>query len=252
MRPGTVRLFLSLLAVAAAALLSVSCASIAPEAVEEPLRVTRFAAGASGSRPLVVFLPGRWDSAGDFRRQGLLRALEQAGWSAEVWAVDLEVRHFRDGRVAERLQHDVLAAIPPDRLFCTFLLGISMGGLAAILADQATPAPWNLVLLSPYIGELPRDVPGPDGGSQPRWEERIFREVERWAADRPLTARVWLGFGSGDRLAPQQRWLAAHLPADQVAEVAGGHDWPTWRRLFALLLQRIPRDSWGVSGLKGR
>lgn len=249
MRPGTVRLLLSLLAVATPALLFVSCASLAPESVEEPLRVTRFAAGASGSRPLVVFLPGRWDSPGDFRRHGLLRALEQAGWSAEVWAVDLKVRHFRDGRVAERLQRDVLAAIPPERLSCTLLLGISMGGLAAILADQATRAPWNLVLLSPYIGELPQDVLRSDGRSQPRWEERIFREVERWAADRPLTARVWLGFGSGDRLAPQQRWLAARLPADQVVEVPGGHDWPTWRRLFAQLLQRLHWDSCKVPGL---
>lgn len=251
MRRPTAHLWPCLLVVSAGVLFGLSCRTTTPNADEQPLRFLRFAVGEGRSQRLVVFLPGRWDSPRDVQRRGLLQELELAGWSAEVWAVDLSVRHFRDGRVAERLQRSVVAAIPAERLPCTLVLGISMGGLAAILADQATRAPWTLVLLSPYIGELPQAPHSAERGTPPRWEEQVFREVERWSGDRLLEGRVWLGFGTADRLAVQQRWLAARLPEAQVAELAGGHDWPTWRRLFAVLLQRIPQERCGASGVSG-
>ena len=43
---------------------------------------------------------------------------------------------------------------------------------------------------------------------------------------------IHLGLGRQDRFADRHALLAAVLPAGDVDWVSGGHDWPTWRRLW--------------------
>ena len=48
---------------------------------------------------------------------------------------------------------------------------------------------------------------------------------------------VYLGCGRDDRFATASALLAARLPADRVATAEGGHDWPTWTRLWETILR---------------
>ena len=46
-----------------------------------------------------------------------------------------------------------------------------------------------------------------------------------------------VGYGLQDRLAPSDALLAAVLPKEHVYTIAGGHNWKTWRMLFARFLR---------------
>ena len=47
---------------------------------------------------------------------------------------------------------------------------------------------------------------------------------------------IFLGYGTRDRYARTSELLAQRLPAARVSTVAGGHDWPTWIKLWKIML----------------
>jgi len=209
-----------------------------------PLRVVRWQVGQGPPEAVFVLLPGRWDRPEDFVRHGFLALLAEEGWSAEVVGCDLHVGYFRQGTAALRLGEDVLGKLAPYQRECTYLVGISLGGLGAILADHQFPGPWKLVLLAPYLGERKRGRQNLDpkvaslGKTNP-----LAPQLLSWLASRAPQPRLWLGYGASDPYAPGHAFLASQLPADHVVLLPGGHDWPTWRRLFRTLLHRLPRTT---------
>jgi pimeloyl-ACP methyl ester carboxylesterase len=120
------------------------------------------------------------------------------------------------------------------------LAGISSGGLFALNYAASHPDEIDgLCLFAPYLGNrmLTGEIAGAQGLAswqpgelaQDDEERRIWRYIKTRRADsRPL----YLGFGRDDRFSPAHRLLAATLPADSVDVIAGGHEWPTWSRLW--------------------
>jgi pimeloyl-ACP methyl ester carboxylesterase len=177
--------------------------------------------------------------------------------------VDLELQYLGDTTALLRLRDELV--LPARKMGVSlWLAGISLGGMIAL--DYAATYPNDLdglFLLSPYLGnrmliaeiaaapELGSWQPGPLADSDA--ERRIWRYLQpradhAWpqcrtapggAGQSPLRAaavqprpRLHLGFGRDDRFAAAHRLLAQSLPADSVAIIDGGHDWPTWTRLW--------------------
>ena len=61
-----------------------------------------------------------------------------------------------------------------------------------------------------------------------------MKSAESGASSSTATAEppLHLGLGREDRFAERHRVLAAALEPGEVDTVPGGHDWPTWRRLW--------------------
>ena len=70
-------------------------------------------------------------------------------------------------------------------------------------------------------------------------ERRIWHYVTRLGASMAPT-RVFLGFGAADRFADTQQVLDRALPSERTTTrvIEGGHDWPIWRQLWDLFLER--------------
>jgi pimeloyl-ACP methyl ester carboxylesterase len=144
--------------------------------------------------------------------------------------------------VIERLQADVLQPARQQGYRRIVLVGVSLGGLGALLCERDLPGSVDaLVLLGPYLG---KDAGLFDGiiasGGPAAWaagrdpqaggvEEQIWTFLGTQSAGLPPT---WLLCGRRDSLAPGHRLLAGLLPANRVATIDGGHDWPTWRTLW--------------------
>jgi pimeloyl-ACP methyl ester carboxylesterase len=187
----------------------------------------------------MVWLPGAYHGARDFLAAGFAEAVRTRRLDLDLTFVDLEMEHVGDRSALPRLRSDIVL---PARAagVSIWLGGISLGGLFALNYAASYPDEIDgMCLLAPYLGNrmLTAEIiqaPGlsvwqPGELAETDEERRIWRYIKNRRADaRPL----YLGFGQGDRFSRAHQLLAAALPADSVDVIAGGHEWPTWTRLW--------------------
>jgi pimeloyl-ACP methyl ester carboxylesterase len=209
--------------------------------------------GAAAERILLIMLPGVNMAAHDFVAHGFIRALREGPWPVDVVTADAGIDFYLDGVIAERLQADVVAPALARGYRRLWFLGISLGGLGALLYARAHPgAVEGVVLLAPFLG-----VPGMiaevvRAGGLRSWqpgaiaandgERRILAWLKGYAAAPAIYPTLLLAYGGGDRFAAGHALLAAELPAERVLIGEGGHDWETWKVLWQQILDRRPFD----------
>jgi pimeloyl-ACP methyl ester carboxylesterase len=187
----------------------------------------------------MAWLPGAYHAGQDFIAAGFAAAVRGRRAALDLVFVDLELQHVGDRSALQQLRSTVVL---PARAagVSIWLGGISLGGLLAL--DYAASYPDELdglCLFAPYLGSrnLTREIAQAPGLEQ--WqpgelaetdeERRIWHYIKaRHVGSRPL----YLGFGKADRFSAAHELLAARLPAESVDVIAGGHDWPTWSRLW--------------------
>jgi len=235
--------FWSRLATALAVLAGGGCGLLPRETVVPvPARVDDPAAGAP--RELVVLLPGRFSRPREFEEAGVVRLMRERHPRARIVAPDLHLGYYRDRSAIDRLERDVV--IPArergaDRLI---LVGVSLGGLGALLYDLERPGEVDeMLLLAPFLGEEEALEEIEAAGGLAGWdpappgEDDFSRRVwlglrERWQ-DEGRRPRVWLGCGRSDRLASSNRLFEREfLGEGESLWLEGGHDWETWAALL--------------------
>jgi len=192
----------------------------------------------------VILLPGAYDTPQDFITHGFDQLAEAAGIRLTLYPTDLTA--VADGALIERLHHE--AVLPARAAGATRLLlgGISIGGLMALTYRDTYPgAVDGLVLMAPYPGNrtITRAIAAAGGVAawQPGDLAHDDGELRGWRALQALAGQappaLWLGYGVDDRFAPGHALMAAAMPPAQVFTTPGGHDWPTWRKLWQQMLQ---------------
>lgn len=187
----------------------------------------------------IVWLPGAYQSAQDFRTAGFTGAVARRGLRLDLVYVDLDLQHLCDRAVLQRLRTEVVLPAREAGITC-WLGGISLGGMLALDYAASYPADlFGLCLLAPYLGNRMltaeiRDAPGlaawdPGELAETDEERRIWRDIK---TRRSNSGPIHLGFGRSDRFAEAHRLLAASLPEGCVDVIEGGHDWPTWTALW--------------------
>ncbi|MFZ5440270.1 MAG: alpha/beta fold hydrolase [Myxococcota bacterium] len=200
---------------------------------------------------VVVFLPGIGDAPARFEQHGFI---EQIADRCDVSVVDSHFGYYRDANLVPRLAA-VLEPLRP-RYERVWLVGVSLGGYGAAWTARERPELVDgVVLISPFLG-LPKSVeplvthaereglaslrPGllPRSTKAPN-PRRHFMEVEPlwvWLGERSREPhdgpKVHVAWGARDKLAPTLRVLEDAFD-DRALVRDGGHDWPTFARLFA-------------------
>jgi hypothetical protein len=67
--------------------------------------------------------------------------------------------------------------------------------------------------------------------------------LKGYYADGGAFPKLYLGYGVQDKFATANRLLADLLPASHVHTIAGKHDWPTWTRLWNILLTEAAENN---------
>jgi pimeloyl-ACP methyl ester carboxylesterase len=199
---------------------------------------------------LIILLPGALQRPEDLVDAGMVDAVRRRSLAVDLALADLDLRiitEVTDGSALRRLEQGVLQPALREGYRQIWLAGLSIGGLIALAYAARYPARLTgLCLLSPYPGSRMltgaiRAV-GIDGWRADRIDDAAQRDDEhlvwRWLAQRPRTPRIHLGYGEHDRFAAGQQLMARALAAHCVDIVAGGHDWPAWRRLWENFLDR--------------
>jgi pimeloyl-ACP methyl ester carboxylesterase len=221
-----------------------------------PMRTVRRAAEPGRtSRCLVVFLPGLGDHETDFVDHGFLDALSARALPVDAVAANATFGYYANRSVVTRLQEDVLRPARQAGYEQIWLVGISMGGLGALLLSKAAAKPdeptiAGALLMAPYLGDerLLREIDGAGGLAQwnPGPEDANDYQREVWRFLKETTARhdrearptLYLAAGDEDKLRFGHRLLAAALPSDRVLSTRGTHDWGPWSVLWADFLDR--------------
>ena len=198
------------------------------------------------AKSLVIMLPGALQQPEEFAQAGFIDALRQRQLSVDLALVDLGIEYIgetTDGSTLERINTELIQAARLQRYHDIWLGGISIGGLiASAYADRYPGQVDGLCLLSPYPGNrmLLREIDA--AGGIDRWQAESVEDAERgmwrWLRNRSGPARIHLGYGCQDRFAPGLQLMAAALAPHHVDTIPGGHDWPTWARLWENFLDQ--------------
>jgi pimeloyl-ACP methyl ester carboxylesterase len=208
-------------------------------------------------RSLLVFLPGRGDTVSSYEKEGFPQLLSQCEGSVDALGVEAHFGYYRDQSLLRRLREDVILPAKAEGYSDIWLVGISMGGLGALFYDSAYPGEVSgLFLLAPYLGDgtLLKEISAagglahwqPTGLGGAALDRAIWQQAKGYSEGAKSTRRVFLGFGESDRFAESNRLFAKQLPAAQVFTTPGGHDWPTWKKLWPKLFAVSPLRGSGV------
>lgn len=200
-----------------------------------------------GARHLVVCLPGAYDRPQAFFDEGFVAALRARHLAADVIALDSHLGYFENATIAERVVEDVLQAARARGCERIWLVGISLGGLGAMLSAERFAGVDGIVAIAPYVGTreavaevrraggFDRWQPTPDTRAN-AWEQRLFAWLGRVAARDPALPRIVLAYGRDDRFADSLALVAQAVGPQATLTLEGGHDWPTWRALWQRVL----------------
>jgi pimeloyl-ACP methyl ester carboxylesterase len=203
--------------------------------------------GESAGRSLVVMLPGAHIRPGDFASEGLVPALRERSWPGDAVALGLDLADYIEPDFPARLHEDVIAPALQQGYARISLMGVSLGGMGALLYARAHPElTGEVILIAPFLATSGTIGEVVAAGGLAAWQPRSFvpGDIERgllaWlkspefaAAIRP---RLILGYGTDDRFAEASLLLAGVMRRERVISMTGGHDWPTWRRLWRRIL----------------
>jgi pimeloyl-ACP methyl ester carboxylesterase len=216
--------------------------------VKVPLDVLRYE-HPGDSRPacLVVFLPGRRDHAGQYETAGFMQAVRQAGVHADMLAVEAHYGYYTRRTVVTRLREDVIVPALAQGYTQLWLVGVSMGGLGALLYVRDYPNDiTGVVALAPFLGDAQVIGEIASAGGLHHWQPATMAAEDRqrtlWQWLKTHLARsqegprLYLGYGRQDSFAPANQLLAAQLPVTQVFTHPGGHNWQTWSQLWQAFL----------------
>ncbi|NJM38339.1 MAG: hypothetical protein HC845_11045 [Akkermansiaceae bacterium] len=213
-----------------------------PRATAIPVKT--LAAGTAKGQELIVFLPGRWSRVEEFQREKFFKIAEKRWPNARLVAADLHLGYYKNRSMARRLHEDIVLPAKSSGVKKIRVVGISMGGLGALIYDTEYPGQIDeMILLSPFVGEeeMLREIEA--AGGLGNWKPASVGEGdfsrklwlglrENWLekGNRP---KVDLGCGEEDRLAQSNRlFVKEFLKPEEQKWIPGDHDWPTWRELF--------------------
>lgn len=210
-------------------------------------------------RILLVMLPGAGIVAEDFAKQGLVAAARQSEPALDILALQPEIDLYLDGNLAPVLHESVIAPACAAGIRRIWLLGLSLGGMGALLyASEHPDLVEGLVLLAPFLGTHGTMAELRHAGSFGAWraegsaatgpERQLLTWLQGHLRDPAKTPRLFLGHAARDRFAAGHRLLAAELPAHRVVMVEGGHDWAAWTQAWHRLLARQPFAQAGEEG----
>jgi pimeloyl-ACP methyl ester carboxylesterase len=194
----------------------------------------------------VLLLPAAYTAPEDFQREGFVRAVRERSLPLDLELVELKLQHLTDRTILRRLHHEIV--LPARAMGCRtiWLGGISLGGFVSIAYAERYPQEIDgLCLLAPYLGNhiVTSEIERANGVMH--WtpgaltedddERRIWRFIKEHGS---RLSPLHLGFGQDDRFRDSHRLMAAALSPESIDLVSGGHEWPTWLRLWENFLDK--------------
>lgn len=227
-----------------------------------PLETLYYKSASNQNKNLIVFLRGMGgtlncpiDAYKCFATEGFVTAVQQRGLPYDMVAPNAHFNYYRERTLVQRLQQDVIGPARKSGYQKIWLVGVSMGGLGALLYLKERTADIDGVLaLGPKLddsflgnGAIIDEI-GAAGGLA-KWQPGSFNPQDDWPRmlwawlkqyDRLSEHQppIYLGIGTGDDYYRAQKLLADDLPPGRVIEVGGSHQFSTFKKAWDIFLDK--------------
>ncbi len=200
------------------------------------------------NRILLVMLPGAGIRAQDFAAEGMVDTTHAHPLPIDIAVVEPELALYLEDGIADALHKEIACTALDLGYRRVWLLGISLGGMGALLYASTYPGNVEgIILLAPFLGTRgTMAVLGRDGGFQPdrehlattSSEQRVLAWLTAHLKDGANAPSLYLGYARQDRFSHGHRLLADRLPPERTAIRDGVHDWNSWTALWGDILER--------------
>lgn len=217
-----------------------SCAMQRSQEMTTPIQVENFHTNESNKR-LVILLPGIGDAPQSFVENGAVGALLECNNESNVIGVNAHFEYYKAKQVVQRLKEDIIEPAKKQGINEIWMMGISLGGFGSLLYREDYPEDLQgIVILAPYLGKEKslKAYLNDDKSSEhfPDAERLAFWQyIEKTATEKPA---VTLAYGSRDKFASLNDWLAGKLAREKVIKQKGSHNWRTWKQLWPEALRK--------------
>lgn len=231
--------------------------SLACGRIQTPIpSVERSLSPEAESDTLIIFLPGFSDRSSDYLEHEFDRQLYAAGIEADAIFLDAHFGYYRRGLIGPRVLHEVIEPARAEGK-SIWIVGISMGGVGALLSARDAKGVDGLVLMSPYLGR-PKTVGGiieaggVDAWTPPAEEGQWDEELWRWIAeDYDRSTPLYVGWGDQEENSvPNFELIASLAGPDHVFVESGPHEWTTWEKIWPKVLAAGAFRGPGAAGHK--
>lgn len=201
-------------------------------------------------KKMVIFLRGRGGSHEDFASEGFINDIKIRKLPFDMAAPNAHFGYYFGETLIPRLKADIIEPAKEKGYETFWLVGVSMGGLGALMYTRQYPKDVEGVcLISPFLGydKIIREIA--DAGGVRKWDpgeydpnkdwQRMFWHWLKQCADgeKPLP-RLYLGYGAEDSYATAQGLLGDFLPRDHVFTTSGGHTPKTMKKVWRIFLEK--------------
>jgi len=222
------------------------CAAFAPA----PMEVLTYANPhqEADHRCLFVFMRGIGGSHHSFEEEGLVADVWKHGLTFDVAVPNAHLGYYGKRNLVTRLKEDVIDPARARGCRKIWLVGVSMGGLGALLYLRERPEDVaGVYLISPFLGTQPFLDEIEEAGGVGSWEPGAYDTEDDWQrmlwhwmktslAGHPEKS-VYLGYGADDHYRTGSQLLARLLPSGRVYVIQGGHDYQTFKTLWKTFLE---------------
>jgi pimeloyl-ACP methyl ester carboxylesterase len=213
----------------------------------DALNVESLSSVTKTKRSLVVLLPGIGGEGIDYEKEGFVDDMRQHGFGADVLIMNIKPRMYVAGEIVERLRTEIFLPAKTKDYEAIYLVGISLGGHAAILYATRYPEDIeDVLLLSPFISGPIQADQIIDAGGIIKWEKcpfigwdhacNVWKALKQYVSNPERRDNIYLGYGTNDIFYQECDILAKVLPPEHVFTVEGQHNWTTWEKLWLIAL----------------
>lgn len=204
-------------------------------------------------RCLMVMIPGFLDGPDTFLEHHFPDAVLTTDARCDMVLLDLHFRYYSQVGVADIVNEDILVPAAARGYDEIWVVGISMGGLGALLtAERYTDQIDGIILLAPFVGEenVLREIQTAGGAAawrppsdlettpwtQANYTTHLWAWLRSYHTDPDAMPPLYIGWGDADRLGTGDALLGDLVGEGHVFTIPGRHAWVTWRPLFDLIL----------------
>lgn len=216
-----------------------------------PLRTLYYQADSpSHGKTMIIFLRGRGGSHQDFADEGFVEAVRERHLPVDMVAPNAHFGYYMGETLIPRLKEDVIEPARREGYEHFWLVGVSMGGLGALLYAREHPDDVSGVyVISPFLGwsKILNEINEASGlrswepglyNPDKDWQRMLWHWLQQGATGGHKLPLLYLGYGTEDPYLAGQTLLATILPGDRVFAIPGNHTARTMKELWLIFLDQ--------------